>query len=116
MSTADRVELAAAVKRVELALDRLVQLGSVEAIRDHLIAEGITGTPGHCDTCPVAGYLTRAAGTPIAVGPLDWGIGPDWQNPRYLPPKVRRFIGTFDRVSGSLDPALDPAWRKLRDS
>lgn len=82
---------------VEMAMEKLGDLGSAEAIAKFLAAEGIRGVRAFSTSCPIAVYLSRVVGKPVVVGEhvwsvLDVGRVASGDNP----PAVRGFIESFD--------------------
>ena len=105
------------IERAQAALDTLAALGTVEAIRDHLIEQGIRGEPGECLKCPVARYLEAVAKCPVSVAPgyCNVRVGPSGYPPQInVPGVVTEFIDTFDYFGDELDRNyLDPSWAPL---
>lgn len=79
---------------IEVAVEKLGELGSADLIARFLAAEGIRGWRGLSANCPLAVYLSRVAGKRVEVGMTSWyvdgGCGGDH------PDAVLRFIVAFD--------------------
>lgn len=105
-----------AIPRFVAALAVLDQHATAETVRDLLISDGVTGTPGSCNTCPVARWLAQRVGVDTQYVSVDgencelWSyfLGSDegWRplQIRYTPPAARLFINEFDALAVDDDP------------
>lgn len=91
----------------QVAYDKLVGLGSADAIADYFRAEQILGMCGSGAVCPVAVYLRRETGITPRVGQSSWCPDARWvqdpNDPRvyereFQPhePPVAAFVVAFD--------------------
>lgn len=99
-------------------VDKLVALGSGEAIALFLESEGITGLPGRPMWCPIANYIRRETGCYVAACGwlIDWSDDVDkplkaWDRITLDSPVFRDFMRGYTH-SG---PLLPPNWREVDD-
>lgn len=90
MSTTDPQLLAVAE-----ALAKLAAAGDPDAVAQRLEAAGATGPIAASARCPIATYVRKETGLPVAVGVTGWaihGVGGD-----ALPDDLAEFVQRFDR-------------------